>query len=253
MISEKRYYVYILFKTYKEGIFKYQDLEFDMEPFYVGKGTKNRIACSKSDTNSSNKHKSRILEKIIRFGLTVTAKKYKENLTEDESLIIEQELINKIGRKDLGNGPLSNLTNGGDGTPGATEKKNKSVLKYSIEGEFIKEYKSLKIASIENSIHASNISHCCLGKRETAGNYVWRFKNSESKEKINTNHLIDRKQKGNERVKVLQYDLNGNFIRKYNSIKEASASTKAHTSKIVLVCQGKRKHTKGFKFEYEKY
>ena len=50
---------------------------------------------------------------------------------------------------------------------------------------------------------------------------------------------------------VLQYDINNNFIMRYNSILEASKAIGCSNSKIVPVCQGKRKHTKNFIWKYE--
>jgi hypothetical protein len=50
---------------------------------------------------------------------------------------------------------------------------------------------------------------------------------------------------------VLQYDMENNFIKKYNSIKEASEETGCHRSRIIDVCKGKRKHTKNFVWIYE--
>ena len=50
---------------------------------------------------------------------------------------------------------------------------------------------------------------------------------------------------------VLQYDMDNIFIKKYNSIKEASIETGCLSARIVDVCKGKRKHTKNFIFRYE--
>ena len=51
---------------------------------------------------------------------------------------------------------------------------------------------------------------------------------------------------------VLQYDMENNFIKKYDSIKSASLETGCSKARIVDVCKGRRKHTKNFIFIYEK-
>ena len=50
---------------------------------------------------------------------------------------------------------------------------------------------------------------------------------------------------------VLQYDMENNFIRRYESIKVASLETGCSKARIVDVCKGRRKHTKKFVFKYE--
>ncbi len=49
---------------------------------------------------------------------------YRENLTEKEAFDLEIELISKIGRSDLKLGPLTNLTDGGEGQSGAVVKES---------------------------------------------------------------------------------------------------------------------------------
>ena len=49
---------------------------------------------------------------------------------------------------------------------------------------------------------------------------------------------------------VKQYDLEGNFIGEYRSIKEASRQTGCSVSGISYVCSGRRESAKGFKFKY---
>ncbi len=253
MEPKQNFYVYILFKTYNRGNFKYGDIQFDMEPFYIGKGKGNRIEVSKKEFNSSNKHKSRILEKIISNSMIVTSIKYMENLTEEKAFEIEKDLIRKIGRKDLGLGPLSNLCDGGKGSSGELPGKWKKVLKYGIDGELIKIYSSVKEAAKDNNLSSGNIGYVCKGKRDTCGGFIWRFFNNENEiTEIYLKELRERTQKGNSMVSISQYDLDGNYLHSYGSIKECEEKTGCSSSKIVLVCQGKRKQTKGFIFRYEK-
>jgi hypothetical protein len=78
--------------------------------FYIGKGKDNRAhefntARTKWWRNIVNKH-----------GITV--KLLHENLTEEQALLLEKQLINQHGRRDLGTGVLVNLTDGGEGSTG---------------------------------------------------------------------------------------------------------------------------------------
>jgi hypothetical protein len=51
-------------------------------------------------------------------------------------------------------------------------------------------------------------------------------------------------------VKVNQYDLKGNFLKQYDSIKEAATLSGANDRHISGVCKGKRKTTGGFIWKY---
>ena len=49
------------------------------------------------------------------------------------------------------------------------------VVKYDLNGNYIAEYLSIKIAARENNISDSNIIKCCKGQRKTAGRYIWKY------------------------------------------------------------------------------
>lgn len=51
--------------------------------------------------------------------------------------------------------------------------------------------------------------------------------------------------------KVLQYDLEENFIKEWDSISSAEKELKICRGKILLVCKGKRKKTGGFIWRYK--
>lgn len=55
--------------------------------------------------------------------------------------------------------------------------KNKPVLQFSIENEFIKEYSSISLAAKENNINPCDISQVCLGMGKTARGFIWKLKN----------------------------------------------------------------------------
>lgn len=55
-------------------------------------------------------------------------------------------------------------------------KRRKSVLQYSLEGEFIKEWESGKIAGETLNINNTNITQCCKGNRKSSGDFIWKYK-----------------------------------------------------------------------------
>lgn len=55
----------------------------------------------------------------------------------------------------------------------------RAVLQYSKDGNLIKKYDSIAMASSETGISSGNISVCCSGngRQKTAGGYIWRYAN----------------------------------------------------------------------------
>ena len=58
-------------------------------------------------------------------------------------------------------------------------KKTKAVLQYDLQGNFIKEWNSIKEAVEYLNINYSNIPQCCRGKRKTTGGYRWQYKDTQ--------------------------------------------------------------------------
>jgi len=84
------------------------------EPFYVGKGQKKRAW----DMKQRNRmHKFRVA-KILKAGAKVDIKLLATDLDEELAFLVEEEAIDKYGRRDLGKGPLLNFSDGGEGPSG---------------------------------------------------------------------------------------------------------------------------------------
>lgn len=95
----ENYYIYIYFDPTK-----------DLEPFYVGKGKGNR---SSSHLTREDHHPFTYrLRKLASRGVEPIIERF-ENLDEESAYELERSLVGEIGRKDLGKGPLLNLTDGG--------------------------------------------------------------------------------------------------------------------------------------------
>lgn len=52
----------------------------------------------------------------------------------------------------------------------------KIILQFNLDGEFIKEFNSIKEASEEIGISKSAIVHCLKGKTKRQGGYKWKYK-----------------------------------------------------------------------------
>ena len=124
--NKMNFYVYIYLDPRKPGNYEYGKLKFDYEPYYVGKGSykrlENHIVIAKGIINKKIKGNfgptiNKTI-KILREGYIPIGIKVYTNLYEDTSFRLEKCLIKIIGRKDLVLGPLTNLTDGGDGRSG---------------------------------------------------------------------------------------------------------------------------------------
>ena len=137
-MQKNNFYVYVLLDPRKPGIFIYEDLIFDFEPFYVGKGILNRINISKYD--NSNKHKVNKVRKIEDLGLNIISYKIYDKISEKIAFDYEITTIKKIGKIILNEGPLVNVSDGGAGGDNISKHPdNKKIrLKMSIAQSGIK-------------------------------------------------------------------------------------------------------------------
>lgn len=62
---------------------------------------------------------------------------------------------------------------------GVNNKQSTAILKFDLNGNFIKEYYSISQAARSNKIGRSNIWMCAKNKRISTGGYKWKFKNND--------------------------------------------------------------------------
>ena len=132
------------------------------------------------------------------------------------------------------------------------KKNNKSFKKvnqYSLDGKYIGTYTS--IANAERAVNAKGISDCCSGTVKTLAGYIWYYTddvtdNSDlSKEQLNEHKQYNHKL-------VNQYDLDGNYIATYNSIRDATESCgRDRKSACIWAVLNNRQNTAyGYKWKY---
>lgn len=131
---------------------------------------------------------------------------------------------------------LSQIMKGKKHTEIAKQKMREHTNKIAVLCiETNKIYESMRAAARETGIDPSSISRCCKGKQITAGNYHWKF--------IDTNIQI----REDKRFRPVQCITTG---KKYISIAEAARDTNSDFSNIKKVCDGKYKTTNKLKWKY---
>lgn len=97
-------------------------------------------------------------------------------------------------------------------------------------------YGSAGIAERATGVPSPSIINICRGGRKSHKGTRWKYYDERK--------TVDIKSRGTRAI------INLDTEQIYSTIKEAAASTSTSSSKIVLVCQGKRKSTGGFRWAY---
>ena len=224
---KRQYYFYVL----KDPILK--EIRYFGRTINPIKRLKNHVYESKNcDTHKCNWIKSLPSDPILEVV-------YKELCTIEESKQIEKSILRKLMRR-------FNLTNSWDNCLGA-HKTGKLVHQYDLQGNFIKTYQNSNHASTEVNISDSNILRACKKASSRgavrAGNYYWLF----DKFKIYPYKLtINKGEKA-----IVQLDLDSNIIKEYASAREASKILNIGYKLISQVCNGNKKQTHGYKFQFK--
>lgn len=144
---------------------------------------------------------------------------------------------------------LVNMMDGGIGAElaGSISKRSKPVLQYSLSGEFIKEFPSIRNASHANSVDHARISFVCMGRRfNSAGGFMWRYKDGEIILKI-----APVKRMPFSPIPVLQINENGDIIKEWKSVTHAAIGLKIDRTLIWRRCNGINSGAHAFSFKYK--
>jgi hypothetical protein len=112
------YYVYIYLDPRKKSKYIFGDYIFNYEPIYVGKGKGYQDTSHFRYSRKKSKIKGMkqiILRELFENNLKPIIIRVLSNISEEEAFDWECEYIKSIGRLCDKSGPLTNLTNGGEG------------------------------------------------------------------------------------------------------------------------------------------
>lgn len=180
-----------------------------------------------------------------------------EHLTEEEAINKEIELIEKMQLNDREKG--FNICKGGQGTNGYkfTEKDLEKMSK-SHMGKKLSEEQKRKI-SLSLKEHYSHIPKKVKPKLppKRKGRKAGFHLTEETKEKLRQCNLGKKQsiETISKRTKKLyrsidMLTIDGEYIKSFSNITEASKETNTHRGHITEVCQGKRKTANNYKWRY---
>ena len=150
---------------------------------------------------------------------------------------------------------LDNKNNGGGGSTKASKEKIQKlkiiksipILQYDLEGNFIREWNSGKQYAEENNLlNGTAICRCLKKKNPSAYSSLWKYKTNNYPKKIDPPIYFQ-----NNLTPINQYDLNGNFIKYWSSILEASKILNINKQGICNALKKRAKSAGGFIWDYK--
>lgn len=235
--------------------FLYRHIRLDTnQPFYIGIGTKKKWF---TDTKTEYRRAFEKTARNIFWKRVINKTNYEVEIlfeSNDYEFIKnkEIELIKLYGKKWNNTGTLVNITDGGEGITGyslpewhkkklseariGTFKKGTKIYQYNKSGNFIKEWRSIAEAERSFNVKDSSICKCVNNKSNSSHGFYWskvKYDNFTNPVKRNV-------------IPIYQYDLDGNFIKEWNSIKEASTFYSVTNGAIEAVLLEKTLSSAGF-------
>ena len=127
------------------------------------------------------------------------------------------------------------------------ESKEKEIFQYSSYGAYIKMFNSIKEAKEQlgfNSISPSST------EKKTSGGFIWLLERDDDKA-LEIAATINQSRTVFKNLPVLQYSIDGSFIKRYSSSGEAERENGIARSKVGTCCRGKSKTAGGYIWCYD--
>ena len=247
--------------------FVYRHIRLDTnQPFYIGIGKDERYYFRATKKSQRNIHWKRIVAKTdYRVEILM------DDITYDEAKEKEIEFIKLYGRINLSNGPLCNMTDGGEGNLGyvATEETRKKLSNSISEWTKNRVRSEKEIESLSQRMKAfQNDPYFIRKKNEGLRNseklkayYISRRgvpgvkHTKETKLKMSlarigkkvAKEFVDKRSK-----KITQKTLSGEFIKIWDSARQIQRELGLSQGNISRCCNGEYKKANGYKWEYYK-
>lgn len=125
---------------------------------------------------------------------------------------------------------------------GAT--RNRAVIQLDMQGNYIAEFKN----SAETGYDKKNVNGCCNNKLNSYMGYFWVHKDKYNEKYVK--EIMEKYRKKKRNKTVIALSINGEYIKKYESIEQAVSEVGGHGSCITACCKGRQKTAYGYKWVY---
>jgi hypothetical protein len=237
--------------------FLYKHIRLDTNKiFYIGMGTVNektpKTFISRYKRAYSKSGRSFLWKRIVNcHGYKVII--IKEFKKKENCLKAETRLIVRYGKIIDNTGILANLVDTNEeiirklvkSAILTAEKRKIKTYKYSLEGWYIEEYSSMSIAAENNNTLCTDVMLCMRGIKYSTGGFIWKnYKTDKVKSYIDTIRLGKKK--------VLQFDMQNNFIKEWKGAYEAAKELNISHSAIRNVLIKRAISSNNYKWVYSK-
>lgn len=198
------------------------------QPFYVGKGTKDRpnihMQTVKTGKGQINKLKCSKIKRIQSLGLDVIVQ-MTEQPDEITAFNKEKELIKYYGKLCDNTGILTNITDGGIGGIA----RHSPIDRYDLFGNYIDTFFSISEAARVVNGSYKVINMCCSNYKNElrAYGYMWTYHNVPLNMQIIKNNYVQ---------PIYEYNLSDKLTGKFIDIKSAAKDLSIRTSKNWRAC-----------------
>lgn len=126
-----------------------------------------------------------------------------------------------------------------------TKSNSFGISQYTLDGDFVQWFPSISKASTITGIHNSSIRCAALkiNNYKSAGGYIWVL----DKDALD---MKSKKKKQSKPRKICKYDLDGNLIEVFPSMKSAARSIGHSFNPIKSCCDGRKESYDGYKWKY---
>lgn len=130
----------------------------------------------------------------------------------------------------------------------------KAIVQLSLQCDYIKEWDNIAEASKAYNLSSGNdIAKCCKGIRKTSFGFKWVYLEDYNLHKYNISIFLNSLHKPKEKTykKIVQLDMNYNFIKIWESVKSIENDLNIKYENIMDCCRNKIKSSSGFRWIYE--
>ena len=238
----------------KENMYEHERLEI----YYIDKYKKEGVRLTNMTNGGKNPPYSKTKKVVYQFDKQLNFVKKYESITAAAiemntqptricGALNQKRYLSSMGYYWLTDNNIDNIN---------TEKKKRilnpnrkintiPIVQYSLDGKYLNEFISQSEADRITGINSKQINKCLRLKGfDQAGGYLWFYKHQIPS-------TINKYDGRTFSRKILAFDLNGNFIKEYNSIREGSKNLNLDETCMCKNLKGIIRKTGNYKFIYK--